>query len=166
MTIEVDAMTEAPSLTRSTSPLTAAVVVAEGTAAVILVAALLFLPWFQITYPKNIALPPGSYTWGDWHNGFIDQAVLLTLVAPFVSLAAALARAIFRRRWTMIALLVGFVAAFAGSVETFGDAGVINPTPGATTTPGIGLWLFAGAAVAGLLTTATDLVVSSARARF
>ena len=147
-------------------PLTTLVVVAEGTAAIILVAALLFLPWFQLTYPKDVgALPPGSYTWSDWHNGFIDQAVLLTLVAPFLSLAAALVRVIFRRRWTKIVLLVGFVAAFAGSLETFGDAGVVNPTPGATTTPGIGLWLFAAAAVVGLVMVATDLVLRPARAR-
>jgi hypothetical protein len=139
-------------------PLAAAVVVAEGAAAVILVAALLFLPWFHITFPKEGGIPPSSYTWSDWHNGFVDRAVLLTLVAPFVSLAAALARAIFRRRWTKIALLVGFVAAFAGSVETFGDAGVINPTPAATTTPEIGLWLFAFAAVVGVVMVGTDFV--------
>jgi hypothetical protein len=159
-------MIETPSLPRSMPPFTALVVVAEGTAAVILVAALLFLPWFQLTYPKDVgALPPGSYTWGDWHNGFVDQAVLLTLVAPFLSLAAALARVIIPRRWTKIVLLVGFVAAFAGAVETFGDAGVINPTPGATTTPGIGLWLFAVAAVVGMVMVATDLVLRSVRSR-
>ncbi len=162
---KANAVIEAPSRPRFRPPLAVLVVAAEGAAAVILVAAQLFLPWFQITYPKNIALPPGPYSWGDWHSGFVDQAVLLTFVAPFVSLAAALARAVFRRRWTTIALFVGFVAAFAGSVETFGDAGVINPTPGATTTPGIGLWLFAVAAVVGLVSVAADFVLRSVSPR-
>ena len=139
---KANAVIEAPSRPRFRPPLAVLVVAAEGAAAVILVAAQLFLPWFQITYPKNIALPPGPYSWGDWHSGFVDQAVLLTFVAPFVSLAA-----------------------FAGSVETFGDAGVINPTPGATTTPGVGLWLFAVAAVVGLVAVAADFVLRSVSPR-
>jgi hypothetical protein len=138
-------------------------------AAVALAAALLFLPWFQFTnHGDIIAIPPdssGSYgiSWSDWHMGSVDQAVFLTFVAPCLSIAAALARVIWRR-WTRILLLVGFIVAVVGSVEAFGEASSVHYVPGATTTPGLGLWLFAGAAFAGLVVVATDLVVSSRRA--
>ena len=140
-------------------------------AAVALAAALLFLPWFQFTnHGDIIAIPPdssGSYgiSWFDWHMGSVDQAILLAFVAPCLSIAAALARVIWRRRWTQILLLVGFIVAVVGSVEAFGEASSVHHVPGATTTPGAGLWLFAGAAIAGLVVVAMNLVASSRRVR-
>ena len=142
---------------------------AAAAAAAALAAALQFLPWFQFAnHGDIIAIPPdstGSYgiSWSDWHMGSVDQAILLTFVAPCLSIAAALARVIRRRRWTQILMLVGFIVAVVGSVEAFGEASSVHYVPRATTTPGAGLWLFAGAAIAGLLVVATDLVVSSRR---
>jgi hypothetical protein len=146
------------------------VVSVEVAAAICLLAAMA-LPWFRSTAPRVdlVTLPPGysgpfDLSWNDWHPSHVDQAVLLTFFAPFVSTAGALARVIFRRRWTKIVLLVGFTAALIGAIEAYGERDI--PLTGlATATPAVGLWLFAGAAVAGLLATATDFVVSFGRAR-
>jgi hypothetical protein len=130
-------------------------VAAEVAAAAALVAAQLWLPWFR-----------GSerVSWGSWHDSFVDRAVLLTFIAPYFTVAAVLARVIFRRGWAKIVVIVGFVAALLGSLETFGDANVIA-IPGPPPTPDSGLWLFAVAAVAGVAIGALELVVRWESAR-
>ena len=84
--------------------------------------------------------------------------MLLTLLAPYVCLLAVLIRLIAQGWWAAFVALIGFALAALGSLDSLSDAGVIGPTPGASVTPMVGLWLFAAAAAVGVIASTADLI--------
>ncbi len=139
--------------------LTTIAVVTELAAAAILLATVWKLPWFHAVPNPDIYYPSGPTDWGwdQWHSGFVDRAVLLTLVAPYLCLLVALLRVKFHYKWAALFALIAFALAAIGAMDTFSDAGVIIPNPGAAVTPTAGLWLFATAAAVGVVAATAEL---------
>jgi hypothetical protein len=128
-------------------------------AAAILLATVWKLPWFHAVPNPDIYYPSGPTDWGwdQWHSGFVDRAVLLTLVAPYLCLLLAVLRVRFHHKWAAIFALIAFALAAIGALDTFSEAAHIIPNPGGAVTPAVGLWLFAAAAVAGFVAAAAEL---------
>ncbi len=131
----------------------------ELVAAVILLATVSALPWFHAVPNPDIYYPSGPMDWGwdQWHSGFVDRAVLLTLFAPYLCLLVAVLRVRFHAKWTGIVALVAFALAAIGALDTFSEPAHIIPNPGGAVTPAVGLWLFAAAALVGIVAAAAEL---------
>ena len=149
------------------SRLGAIAVLIELGAAAILLATVWALPWFHAVPNPDIYYPSGPMDWGwdQWHSGFVDTAVLLTLVAPYLCLVAALLQVRSHRTWIIVFALLAFGLAAIGAVDTFSEPAHIIPNPGGVVTPALGLWLFASTAVTGLVAAATDLAGGVVAAR-
>lgn len=142
-------------------------VLTELVAAAMLLATVWALPWFHAVPNPDIYYPSGpmDWSWDQWHSGFFDTAILLTLVAPYVCLLAAVLRVRFHHKRTAILAVVTFVLAVIGAIDTFSDAGLIIPNPGGTVTPAVGLWLFAAAAAVGVVAATVELTGGLVAAR-
>ena len=163
----VEDMADSSLESRSTRPTVRVLLPLAEVAAVVSLFATLFMPWFHFSNGDIIAVPPGSSRYLDilgyeWHpSGMLNASALLTLAGLYVSGAAVVARIILRRRWPKVILLLGFLAAFLGSIQTFDQTEDVRPVPGSTTTTAIGLWLFTGVAASGLVVAGIDLAAKS-----
>jgi hypothetical protein len=157
----------ASSVTGRQSRLAPFAVLTELVAAAILLATVWTLPWFHAVPNPDIYYPSGptDWSWDQWHSGFVDRAVLLTLIAPYVCLMAALLRVRFHRTWIVVFALFAFALAAIGALDTFSEPAHIIPNPGGVVTPALGSWLFAAAAVAGFVAAAAELAAGAVAAR-
>jgi hypothetical protein len=139
----------------------------ELVAAAILLATVWTLPWFHAVPNPDVYYPSGPTDWGwdQWHSGFVDTAVLLTLIAPYLCLMAALLRVRFHRTWIVVFALFAFALAAIGALDTFSEPAHIIPNPGGVVTPALGSWLFAAAAAAGFVAAAAELATGVVTAR-
>lgn len=132
-------------------------------AAGLLIAAL-FLPWFLVTYMRD---PSVVYTTDpvsaliSWVSHADYGQTLKNIFIPYGSLAAVAAAVVglaLPGRGKMLATLAAFLAAGAGVVMQLLEinSGASDPVGFSTTTPGLGLWLFAGAAALGAIAALMD----------
>lgn len=106
-------------------------VLTELVAAAILLATVWTLPWFHAVPNPDIYYPSGPTDWGwdQWHSGFVDRAVLLTLVAPYLCLLVAVLRVRFHHKWAAIFALIAFALAAIGALDTFSESRAHHPEP-------------------------------------
>jgi hypothetical protein len=114
-----------------------------------------FVPWYVIS-------GPGYTTWisaGGYSSMALTTADLLIPFASLVAIVVTLAGLAFPARGAKIAILVAFATAGYGAILQFQDVlsgghsdYLVPPTAG------LGLWLFAGTAAAGVVLAVVDLV--------
>lgn len=139
-------------------------IVEIGAAGLLIVS--LFLSWFEVTFSTGAASK--SLTWANYQQtGFDSSQWPPVYLIPLGAMAAAIVSGVavvLPRRWTLIAVLAAFVAAFGGLVWLMLpiDAERINPHGYASLSPGIGLLLFGAAAVLGATIALVDLALAGA----
>jgi hypothetical protein len=114
----------------------------------------------SFSVPWYVTSGPGYTTWIS-AGGYSPSGLLTQELIPFASLVAvvvALAGLALPARGAKIAILVAFAAAFYGAILQFqevqsGESAYLVPPTAAW-----GLWLFAGAAFAGVALAVVDLV--------
>jgi hypothetical protein len=140
------------------------VAIVEFGAACVLVAAP-FLPWFMITYLNSAGIANGqSVTSITWVNSRDYAQTLTNILIPLGAIAAALtslAGLAFAGRVNARATVVAFAVAGVGVVSQLSEirSGSMDPPGFSATSPGFGLWLFAGAAALGVATALVDLAL-------
>jgi hypothetical protein len=113
-----------------------------------------FVPWYARSGPNDGT----GISWGS-SAGALTTPDLLIPFATLVAIVVTLTGLAFPARGAKIAILVAFAAAFYGAILRFQDvlygdhsAYLVPPTAA------WGLWLFAGAAFAGVVLAVVDLV--------
>lgn len=140
-----------------------------GAAGLLIVA--LFLPWFLITYLRDPAVVyttdplSASISWVG-HEDY-GQTLKNTFI-PYGSLAAvaaAIAGLVLPWRGKVLALVAAFLVAGAGVVMQLREinSGATDSIGFSATTPGMGLWLFAGSAALGTITALIDFARGGSR---
>jgi hypothetical protein len=112
-----------------------------------------FVPWYVTSEPYVTGL-----SWGGSAGG-LTTADLLIPFAALVAIVVTLAGLAFPARGAKIAILVAFAAASYGAILRFQD--VLSGDHSSYLVPptaGLGLWLFAGTAAAGVVLAVVDLV--------
>jgi hypothetical protein len=122
-------------------------------AAVVLIGSF-FVPWLALSEPSSQT----GISWGG-SAGALTMPDLLIPFATLVAIVVTLAGLAFPARGAKILILVAFAAASYGSILRFQDvlsggyySYLVPPTAG------VGLWLFAGTAAAGVVLAVVDLV--------
>lgn len=115
----------------------------------------IFLPWFLVPVRDATGLPSSSdfasISWADYRTWSIDSAQFLAdFLIPLGALAAVVAALVglaLPGRGQVLAIPVTFVAAGVGVILQFSELISGDHTGwAAPPSPGLGLWLFAGAA--------------------
>jgi hypothetical protein len=142
-----------------------ALAISEALAGAALLAAFRF-SWLEISYVNSTAR--ASTSWADYLRTDFNssQSVLVDLMVPaaFAALVLGIAGLLVRARRRSLATLIAFAAAEVGvlSLLTELNSGALYPTDFATISPGIGMILFAGGSLLGLVLAAADLVLQPA----
>lgn len=113
-----------------------------------------FVPWLAPSEPRSWT----GISWGG-SAGALTMPDLLIPLATLVAIVVTLAGLAFPARGAKIAILVAFAAASYGAILRFQDVlsgGYYNYL--VPPTAGVGLWLFAGTAAAGVVLAIVDLV--------
>ena len=113
-----------------------------------------FVPWYARSGPNDGT----GISWGGSAGG-LTTADLLIPFATLVAVVVSLAGLAFPARGAKIAILVAFAAASYGAILRFQD--VLSGNHSSYLVPptaGVGLWLFAGTAAAGVALAIVDLV--------
>ena len=113
-----------------------------------------FVPWYVISGGDN----PTWISWGGFSPAALTTADLLIPFASLAAIVATLAAIALPARGAKIAILVAFAAAFGGAILDFQEV-LYGDSSGWAVAPTVawGLWLFAGAAAAGVVLAAVDL---------
>lgn len=141
-----------------------AIAVVELIAGCTLIVAM-FLPWFIVRYttdpsaPDVIAIDPASLSWVSHHD--FGQTIKNVLIpyGPLAAVACAAVGVAMPGLGRALAIIAAFGAAGAGALIQLQQisSGGADTIGFSTTTPGFGLWLFAGAAVLGIVAGLADV---------